>query len=106
MENECFLGKHFRCKRYHPKFMREVKFILKVSKQVDLENQEKIDFPVAYNEVHEGERKLDELKALEWMGIKIKYMEVEISNNSRPKMTKINDYWSEKKTTEIMDLLK
>jgi hypothetical protein len=79
--------------------MRQVKSMLKVSKQVDPEDQEKIDFPKTYNEVHEGERKLHESKALEWMDSEIKYIEVDISNDSRPKMDKNRNYWLEKKTT-------
>jgi len=49
MENECFLWKSFKWKRDYPKVMRQVKSMLKVSKQIDLEDQEKIDFLVEYN---------------------------------------------------------
>ena len=40
------------------------------------------------------------------MNAEIKTVEVHISNDGRPKMAKIGDYWSEKHTREIIDLLK
>ena len=39
------------------------------------------------------------------MDAKIKSKEVDISNVDGPKLTKIGDYWSEEKTTNIINLL-
>ena len=39
------------------------------------------------------------------MNAEIKIVEVHISNDGRPKMAKIGDYWSEKHTREIIELL-
>ena len=38
--------------------------------------------------------------------LKIKTREVDISNDDRPKIEKIGDYWTEAQTTEIVNLLK
>ena len=40
------------------------------------------------------------------MDAKVKTNETDISNDNRPKMERFGDYWSEEKTTEIVDLLK
>ena len=40
------------------------------------------------------------------MDAKVKTKEIDISNDNRPKMAKIGDYWSEEQTTEIVNLLK
>ena len=40
------------------------------------------------------------------MHAKLKTKEIDISNDNRPKMERIGDYWSEKQTIEIVDLLK
>ena len=40
------------------------------------------------------------------MDAKIKTKEVDISNDDRPKIAKIGDYWNKEKTTEIVKLLK
>ena len=39
------------------------------------------------------------------MDTKVKTKETDISNDNRPKMARIGDYWSEEKTTEIVNLL-
>ena len=39
------------------------------------------------------------------MDAKVKTKEIDISNDNRPKMENIGDYWSEEQTTEIIDLL-
>ena len=54
----------------------------------------------------EGERQLDESKAPEWMDVEIKTKEFNILIDDLPKMDRIGDYWSEKKTMEIVDLSK
>jgi hypothetical protein len=48
---------------------------------------------------------LDESKAPKWMDVEIKTREFDISIDGRPKMERIGDYWSDKQTTEIVDLL-
>ena len=40
------------------------------------------------------------------MDAKVKTKEVDISNDDRPKMARIGDYWNEEQTTEIVNLLK
>ena len=40
------------------------------------------------------------------MDAKVKTKEIDISNDNRPKMARIGDYWSEEQTTEIFNLLK
>ena len=40
------------------------------------------------------------------MDTKIKTKEVDISNDDRPKMARIGDYWNEEQTIEIVNLLK
>jgi len=49
-----------------------------VSKQTNVEDKDKINFPPTYNEFHEGERKMDESKSPKWMDTKIKYKKVNI----------------------------
>jgi hypothetical protein len=43
---------------------------------------------------------------LEWMDVEIKKKEFDISNDDRPKMVRIGDYWSDKKKTDIVNILK
>ena len=40
------------------------------------------------------------------MDAKVKTKEFDISNDERQKMARISNYWSEEKTTEIINLLK
>ena len=40
------------------------------------------------------------------MDAKVKTKEIDISNDNRPKIARIGDYWSEKQTTKIINLLK
>ena len=40
------------------------------------------------------------------MDAKIKIKEVNIAKDGQPKMVRIDDYWSEQQTTEIVDFLK
>ena len=46
--------------------------------------------------IKEGERKINEIKSLEWMDAYIK-TRVNISPNNKPKLEKIRGYWSEEK---------
>jgi hypothetical protein len=66
----------------------------------------KPEFSSSYNQVVEGERQLDESKEPKWMNAEIKTTEFDISIDDRPKMARIVDYWSDKQTMEIVDLLK
>ena len=40
------------------------------------------------------------------MDSKVKLKEIDISNDDKPKMEKLGDYWNEEQTTEIFNLLK
>ena len=40
------------------------------------------------------------------MDAKVKTKEVDISNDNRPKMAQIGDYWNDEQTVEIVNLLK
>ena len=40
------------------------------------------------------------------MDAKVKTKEIDISNDNRPKMAKIGEYWSEEQTIEVFELLK
>ena len=40
------------------------------------------------------------------MDAKVKTKEVDISNDDRPKMARIGDYWNYEQTTKIVNLLK
>ena len=64
------------------------------------------DFPATFSQFKEGSRPINEAKAPEWLDSKVKIREFDISNDDRPKMAKIGDYWSEAHTTEIVNLLK
>ena len=57
------------------------------------------DFPATFSQFKEGSRQINESKAPEWMDAKVKTKEIKISNDNRPKMARIDNYWSEDKTT-------
>ena len=42
----------------------------------------------------------------EWMETIFKTIDIDISNDNRLKMARIDDYWSKEKIIEIVDLLK
>ena len=65
-----------------------------------------VDFPATFSQFKEGIQPINESKTLEWLDAKVKTKEFDISNDDRPKMAKIGDYWSEEQTTEIVNLLK
>ena len=50
------------------------------------------DFPTTFSQLKEGSPLINEDKAPEWLDAKVKTKEVDISNNDRPKLTKIGDY--------------
>ena len=64
------------------------------------------DFPATFSQFKEEIRPINEAKAPEWLDAKVKTREFDISNDDRPKMEKIGDYWSEAQTIEIVNLLK
>jgi hypothetical protein len=105
MENIKCLGHSFQWKKYHPTPQNHVKSILSIAIE-NKEDQEQPDFPKSFTKIEEGERHLDEAKPLEWIDAEIKTKEFDISNDDRPKMLRIGDYWSEKKTIDIFNLLK
>lgn len=70
------------------------------------EEEQYNDFPNTYTKLKDDSRKIKEESTLDWMDAKIKIKEVDISNDNRPKLVKIGDYWSEEKTIDIINLLK
>ena len=64
------------------------------------------DFPATFSQFQEGSRPINEAKAPEWLDAKVKTKEVDISNDDRPKLAKIGDYWNEQQTAEIVNLLR
>jgi hypothetical protein len=62
--------------------------------------------PKKFTKIEEGERHLDKAKPPEWMDAEIRMKEFNISNDDRPKMVRVGDYWSDKQTTDIVSLLK
>ena len=64
------------------------------------------DFLATFSQFKEGSRPINETKAPEWLDAKVKTKEVDISTDDRSKIEKIEDYWSEEQTTEIVNLLK
>ena len=63
-------------------------------------------FPTRFLDFKEGSRQINESKASEWMDVKVKTKEIDISNDNRLKMENIGYYWSEEQTTKIVDLSK
>ena len=53
------------------------------------------DFLATFSQFKEGSQQFNEIKVPEWMDAKVKTKEIDISNDNRPKMTRIDDYWSE-----------
>ena len=50
--------------------------------------------------------KINESKAPEWIDAQIKMKQFDFSNDDKPKMVKIGDYWLEQHTNEIVNILK
>ena len=80
--------------------------MLKVETVEDTDRMTVVDFLATFSQFNEGIQLINEAKALEWLDDKIKTKEFVISNDDRPKMEKIGDYWNEKQTTKIVNLLK
>jgi hypothetical protein len=108
MENISFSGQIFRWKKNHPGVQNYLKIIYFVTKEEkeEKDNTEKPNFLSSYNQFMEGELQLDESKVPKWMDLEIKTKEFDISIFDQPKMGRIGDYWSDKQTMEIVDLLK
>ena len=64
------------------------------------------DFSASFLYFKEGSRQINESKAPEWMEVKVKTKEVDISNDDWLKMARLGDYWDDEQTTEIINLLK
>ena len=65
-----------------------------------------VDFPSSFSQFKEGSRLINETKSPKWLDTKVKIKEVDISNDDRPKIAKIGEYWTEAQTIEIVNLLK
>ena len=70
----------------------------------DLDRMTAANFPTTFSQFTEGIRSINEAKAPEWLDAKVKTKEVNISNDDRPKIAKIGDYWNEQQTTEVVNL--
>ena len=101
MENEKSEGKSFRWKSNHVETTKPIRIVLKVgtTDKDDTERMTVADFLATFSEFKEGSRPINETKAREWLDAKVKTREFDISNDDRPKMAKIGDYWSEEHTT-------
>ena len=108
MENENSEGKSFRWKSNHAEMTKTIRTVLKVetTDKEDIDSMTAIDFPATFSHFKEGSSLINETKSPEWLDAKVKIKEVDISNDDRPKIAKIGDYWTEAQTTEIVNLLK
>ena len=70
-------------------------FKVKKSKKEYLERLSVVEFPPTFSQCKEGNQQTNEIKSLELMDAKFNIKEVDISNDDRPKMEKIGDYWNE-----------
>ena len=76
---------------------KPIRTVLKVE-TTDKEDTDQItaaNFPATFSQFKEGSQKINKAKAPKWLKAKIKTGEFNISNDDRPKMEKIGDYWSE-----------
>ena len=108
MENENPKGKRFFWKSYHSKTTKPIRTVLKfeTADTKDTDRMTTADFPTTFSQFKEGSQPINESKAPAWLDAKMKTKEFDISNDDRPKMAKIGDYWSEEQTNEIVNLLK
>ena len=108
LENEHTEGKSFRWKSDHIETTKPIHSILKVETidKPDLDRMTAADFPTTFSQFKEGSQPINEAKEPEWLDAKVKTKEVDISNDDRPKIAKIGDYWNEQQTTEIVNLLR
>ena len=73
----------------HP--VRTLLSIAKANKEPE-EGTHDNDFPKSFTEFKEGERHLEAKPPPEWLDAEIKYREVDISTDGRPKIAKIGNY--------------
>ena len=108
LENEHTEGKSFRWKTDHIGTTKPIHSILKIetTDKPYLDRMTAADFPATFSYFTEGSWPINEAKAPEWLDAKVKTKEVDISNDDRPKIAKIGDYWNEQQTTEIVNLLR
>ena len=108
MENKSMEGKIFRWKSYHSETTKPIRIVLKVNttNKEDIDWMTATEFPATFSQFKEGIWTINEAKAPEWLYAKVKTKEFDISNDDRPKMAKIGNYWNEEQTTEIVNLLK
>ena len=60
-----------------------------------------VDFLATFSQFKEGSRQNNVSKEPEWMDAKVKTKEIDISNDNRPKMERIGDYWSKEQTIKL-----
>ena len=91
LENEKSKGKSFRWKSNHVETTKPIRTVLKVetNDKKDNDRMTAADFPATFSQFKEGIRPINEAKALEWLDAKIKTREVDISNDDRPKIAKL-----------------
>ena len=90
-------GKSFQWKLEHPHTSKPIRIIFKVqtSEKEDPKILSPESIPTTFSQLKEGNQQINESKAPEWMDVKVKTKEVDISNDDRTKMEKIGDYWNE-----------
>ena len=108
MENKNLEGKTFRWKSYHLETTKPIRTVLKIdtADKEDTDQMTAADFPATFSQFNGGSQLINETKDHEWLDTKVKIKEVNISNDDRPKIAKIEDYWTEAQTTEIVNPLK
>ena len=88
--------------------VKPIRTILQVE-STDKEDTDRMiaaELPTLFSQFKEGNRQINESKALEWVDAKVKTKEVNISNDDWPKMERIGYYWDDEQTTKIVNLLK
>lgn len=108
LNNDNIVGKSFRLDRNHPVTTQPIRTLLAIAKEDEPQAEEVKEegFPKSFTEIREGERYLEEKPPPECLDAEIKYKEVDISNDDRPKIAKIGDYWSQEQVAEVLGLLR
>lgn len=94
LDNDKTIGKSFRLSKNHPAAAQPVRTLFTIAKANENQSKEvkEEDFPKSFTELKEGERYLEEKSPPEWLDVEIKYKEVNILNDDRPKIAQIGDY--------------
>lgn len=94
LDNDKTIGKSFRLCKDHPTLTHPVKTLFSIAKADENQDEEtkEANFPKYFTKLKEGERQLEEKSPSEWLDAEIKYREVDISTDDRPKIAKIGDY--------------